>query len=173
VVLEKKNNPYLINFVSLSRGLHHFKYNIDKSFFDLFEYSPIEKGDLNLELDFDKKEDFFQLNFIFDGYVQTICDRCSDELNITIDKSFELIVKFADTERKEEDDIVFISRDETQIDLSSFIYEYINLSLPLKKAHENIADCNKESIKKLSELKATAKADIDPRWEQLKALKKD
>ena len=59
---------FLIPFVGLKIGKHFFDFEINSSFFDAFEYSPIQNGVLNAKLELDKKETM--LNEI-DDLIQT------------------------------------------------------------------------------------------------------
>ena len=72
---------------------------------------------------------------------------------------------------KENEKIIIISTDETEIDISQYIYEFITFAIPFKKAHPQ-GKCNKESLKKLNEIKSTEKKKtIDPRWQELLKIK--
>ena len=57
---------------------------------------------------------------------------------------------------------------ESRLDVGQLIFEYINLLLPLQKAHANIEDCDPEMIKKLEMHK---KEEADSRWDVLKNIK--
>jgi uncharacterized metal-binding protein YceD (DUF177 family) len=69
---------------------------------------------------------------------------------------------------EESDEVIVIPHTESRLDVSQYIYEYINLLLPLQRAHSNIEDCDQEVINKLD---AHSKQENDPRWEALKNIK--
>ena len=64
---------------------------------------------------------------------------------------------------------------ENHFDISPFIYEFIHLSLPVRRVHpenefgENI--CDAEIIRRLEDLSTSSGP--DPRWEALAQLKKN
>jgi uncharacterized metal-binding protein YceD (DUF177 family) len=66
-----------------------------------------------------------------------------------------------------------IPRNESQIDLSQYIYEFINLLLPLRVVHpddENgVSMCDKAVLAKLAE-HSIPEPKADPRWDILKKI---
>jgi uncharacterized metal-binding protein YceD (DUF177 family) len=93
------------------------------------------------------------------------------------------IVKFSDDENLEDntDEIIVLSKNAHEVDVSQLIYEYINLAVPLFNRCSDVGNttwCDKVVIEKLNSLSATAKqeeenTDADPRWEALKKIKND
>jgi len=166
---------YIIPFKGLSFGVHDYNWEIDKKFFEAIENTEINEGNLTVDLNLEKQERMMIFSFSITGEIKTQCDRCLDDLYIPIELNEVMYYKFGLESKEESDDVIILSDNEYQIDISELINEYIILSLPLKKVHpadENgNNDCNKEVIKKLEEL--SEKKTIDPRWEQLKNLKLD
>ncbi len=167
---------YTISFVSLSEGEHYYNYNIDKSFFADIEYSPIKESSVDVAVTLIKHRNFLDLHFELKGTVQLPCDRCLELFNLPINNQFQLIIKFEEdpvpVEDQDKTEIQYIDTSTTEINVAQPIYEYINLSLPIKRIHPN-DNCNNAVIEKLEELSPNAsdKDDIDPRWEKLKQLK--
>ena len=50
----KKTKEYLIPFVGLKLGKHHFEYQIDNTFFDLFEYDEFQNSDIKVSVVLEK-----------------------------------------------------------------------------------------------------------------------
>jgi len=171
-----------IPYIGLKVGVHKFNYDIDGKFFEHFEDSLIHDCQVHVRVEFDKKETFFVVNFFIDGTVKTECDRCLEPFNKAIFGDFTSYIKFAEDPSRlsDEDEVIFISRDETVIDLSQLIYEYINLCLPMQKLGcerpGEEPQCNKEVLKHIANggHKGEQKSvdEVDPRWEALKDLKK-
>ncbi len=166
-----------IPFVGLKSGVHHFRFDIDHSFFENFTDALVTNCKVEVKLDFDKKESFFLLDFQLDGTVNVLCDRCGELFDLAIINEQRILVKFGDeiTETEGEDDVIFISRSETLLNVAQLIYEFITLSIPLHKVHPDIkgkSACNKEVIKKLDELSPEHReAEVNPTWNQLKQIK--
>lgn len=167
-------NEYKIPFVGMKNKRYQFEYQIDGMFFKYFENSNINTCNVNVKLDFFKKETFFLLTFYTDGFVQVPCDRCGDLYNQEIFGDYEVAVKFGtENEINEEDeDVVYISKNDDFVDVSKLIYEFILLSIPLRCVHPNDENgeslCNKEVLDKLIIKKEES---IDPRWAALEKLK--
>jgi uncharacterized metal-binding protein YceD (DUF177 family) len=170
-------SKYRIVYQGLSEGLHEFDFEIDDLFFDSLEYSDIKKGDLKAKVYLNKKSTFLELDFQIDGYVELICDRCLDEYKQPVNFEGKLYVKFSEKEDELADDVICLLPTDHELDISHYIYESINLSIPLKRVHpddeEGNVTCNPEMLEKLENYKTGEPADddIDPRWEDLRNLK--
>lgn len=166
-----------IPYVGLKIGIHTFNYEIDTNFFKHFKESLIQDCDVKVRLEFEKKETFFILNFFVDGFVNVECDRCLSPFNKVIFGDFTCYIKFAEDPEKmgEEPDVIYIGREESVIDVSQLVYEYINLCLPIQKMGcENPGkepQCNLETLKFLLNGNENESNESDPRWEVLKNLK--
>ncbi len=166
---------YEVSFFSLKEGIHYFEYNIEKSFFEEFNYEDILETDLLVKLKFIKKSTFFELEFSANGTVQVLCDLSNEPYDQQLDASLNLVVKFGDNFNDDNDEILIIPHGEHQINVAQYIYEMIVLSIPNKKIHPGIGAGTLKSdiLQKLEELKPKEKKnlnEIDPRWEDLKKL---
>jgi uncharacterized metal-binding protein YceD (DUF177 family) len=137
---------FSIPIKGLDIKLHHFTFKVDDSFFDNFEYSPYKKGDLIAKLELEKKYDNYLLDFNIQGSVRTTCDRCIAEINFPVDFSFEIIIKFDELER-EEDDVIYIHPETNEINVAKYIYDNLIISMPIIK----VIDCDELSPKPCDE----------------------
>ncbi len=166
-----------IPYVGLRLGVHKFEFDIDANFFKHFEESLIKECKVNVKVDFEKKETFFILSFFIDGTVNVECDRCLIPFEKGIFGDYNTYIKFAEDPDKmgDEPDVIYIARDETIIDLSQLVYEYVNLCLPIQKMGcekpGQEPQCNKEVLKYLSIEESKTSKEEDPRWAALKNLK--
>jgi uncharacterized metal-binding protein YceD (DUF177 family) len=158
-------------------GTHEFSISLDSKFFDLFENSEVKTGLLKAEITLLRSSDSMHLKIDMKGTVDVECDRCLDTYPFQVDCSNELSVEIGEenSDLSDADDRITLSRRETSIDLSQHFFDYINLSLPIRKIHpkdENgKSTCNKDMIKKLKNLKVKeSPQEIDPRWDNLKTL---
>lgn len=169
------NRQFVIPFKGLSSGKHDFVFDIDDKFFDAFTESEINKGKVHVEVHLIKSGTMLELIFSLEGSVYVMCDRCLDDFDLSISYNTNLFVKFGETTEEQTDEIIVLSHNEFEIDLSQYIYEYIHLSLPYRRLHpddENgISTCNKDMIKKLEEYLMDEKVKTpDPRWNDLNNL---
>ncbi|PKP44142.1 MAG: hypothetical protein CVT95_11330, partial [Bacteroidetes bacterium HGW-Bacteroidetes-12] len=112
------------------------------------------------------------LGFKIKGSIEVPCDRCLDEVKLKIKGEENLIVKFGDEDYDDTDDLVVLPENEHQINIAKYIYEYIQINVPQKRAHKK-KECNQEVIEKLKkvEVKENKTQNIDPRWSKLTQLK--
>ena len=96
------------------------------------------------------------------------CDRCLGPISTPVEGNFRLVVKFGEHFEEESDEVIVLPTTESRLDVGQLIFEYINLLLPLQKAHKDIKDCDPEMIKKLEMHK---KEEADSRWDALKNIK--
>jgi len=170
--MKKKKQRLLIQFSGLKDGKHEFDFSIDAAFFEQFEQSLVHQAKMKVDVEFEKKKTLFELQIHFEGEIESICDRCSDPLNIEIEDSDYLIVKFGEEESIDEH-IMYIEDSAYELDISEQIYQMVNLALPAKIEHETEDDCDQEMIKKLQEYSISQEKneEVDPRWEALNKLK--
>jgi uncharacterized metal-binding protein YceD (DUF177 family) len=168
-----RSKQYVIQFAGLSNGNHEFEIEVGDTFFKNFEYEGLNKGNILVNINMLKRSHMMVLNFNLQGYVVTNCDRCADEFELPVKGEYQLIVKVGDTSISEsDDDVIGLSATESKLDLSDHIYEYIVLSLPVKREHVNIEQCNKEVINKLKNILIENETQsADSRWEKLKNIK--
>ncbi len=177
----KKLNEFLIPFIGLKLGKHQFEYQIDKSFFDNFDYDEFEKADIKVNLVLEKKSTMLELNFKHKGTVYVPCDLTSEMFDLPVKGKFRLVVQFGEEYNDDNDELLILPHGEHQIDVSQFIYEMIALSVPQKRIHPGVKDGTLDSaaLKKLNELAVKEEKlkqaekkeeDTDPRWDKLKQL---
>jgi uncharacterized metal-binding protein YceD (DUF177 family) len=146
-------NNYKLAFKSLPSGKHTFTFEINDTFFALFKGSEIEHGELFSEVILEKQSTLLQLDVKITGSVKVECDRCLDEFDVPVNYKGRLLVKFgkATNAIEADDEIMMLDPAEDEIDLSQFLFDNINLSLPIQRIHPE-GLCNKEMIEKLEEL---------------------
>ena len=174
----EKRSTYQINYLSLPIGKHEFIYDINDSFFESFEYGDIRKGEVKIKVLFEKKTKMSILDFIIEGFVNTECDRCLDDIQIPIKGEFRLVAKESDdslAQDADNEDIVVLSPNDHHIELRDHMHEFIHLLLPMHKecADTKKGKCNEEVEEKLKQIniKSNDSNNSDPRWDALKNLK--
>jgi len=176
----KSLQEYRIPFKGLKTGKHNFRFEVGEAFFNEFEYSLVKSGKLIVDLELDKQETMLILLFSINGEIYLNCDVCLANYPSAVSVEERQIVKFTGDEHLEDDteEIIMLSRNEFEIDVSNLIYEFINLSVPyISRCGDegNTEWCDKEMIRKLNELSGSNKEENntdDPRWEALKNIKK-
>ena len=121
-------HPFVISVKGLKPGRSHLDWHADGSFFAEYENSEIIDADLDISVDVDNEEFEVAVRCEIKGSVTVICDRCLEDLVLSVSTSFE--------------------EDET-LDLNQDIYDYVCTSLPMQRFHPD-GECNEATIKYLS-----------------------
>ncbi|MCC6250938.1 MAG: DUF177 domain-containing protein [Bacteroidia bacterium] len=168
----------IIGLGGLSLGKHLFTFEIQDRFFEHIENSLINKGNAEIKVELEKMSSMLQLHFSFTGNVEIECDRCLTEAFVPLQGKDELIVKIGGDQISDNPNIITIGYNETELDLTQFIYEIIALNLPLKKIPCTIINdfsiCNEEMLNKLDNISVSKMPDtntVNPLWESLNKLK--
>ena len=175
----KYNREFEIAWQGLKLGLHTFVYDIDDKFVEKFNHdSSFSNWNATVTLKFDKHENFFMLHFDVGGEVTVPCDRCGDDFRLKLWDEFDLVIKLMNEETEfpeEEDDVAFIPRSETVIDVSGWVYEFLMLSVPLQHIHPDHPDgssgCNPEALSLLDKLAEPDEPVVNPIWKDLEKIK--
>jgi len=167
-----KLTDFQINFSGLKLGNHQFDFQIEDSFFQLFDYAELNSGQINAIILLQKKSNMLDLDFQIKGNVKLSCDTCTEHYIQSIEGNYKQIVKFSDlAEPEETDEIIIIPTKEHTLEVAHQLYELIHLSLPSRRIHADKADCNQEILEKLEELAYKSQEIDDTRWSGLQKLK--
>jgi len=149
--------------------VHRFDFQLDKSFFQCFSESPIKDGNIEVQLEFDKRPDLYVLTFDIKGTVKAICDRCLEEFDLPLCANQSLLAKFDNSEH-EEAEVIYILQGTKKLNVAKYIYEFVNLAMPIIKMHEKAGEeCKKDMLKHLSSYQQEKEAsDQNPVWAALK-----
>ena len=177
----KSTNEYLIPFIGLKTGKHHFEFKINKKFLDGFSFVEFDGCDVAVDVVLEKKATMLEINFKHKGTVNVPCDLTGEQFDLPIKGKIKLVVQFGEEFNNDNDELLILPHGEHQIDLAQYIYEMIVLSVPHKRVHPGVKDgtLETETLKKLKELQIKEikeekkEEEIDPRWDKLKQLLTD
>ena len=166
---------YEVSSFGLKEGSHNFEYEIEKQFFEAFDYNEFLDADIAIGLNLVKKSTLLELHFTAKGTVKVACDLTNEPFDQPINGDLDIVVKFGDEFNDDNDEIIIIPHGSHQMNVAQYIYEMIVLATPNKKIHPGIEDGTLQSdiLQKLEELRPKEKNnlnEIDPRWEDLKKL---
>ena len=178
----KDLKEFTIKFVGLKQGGHLFEFQIDKTFFDAFEYDECNDAQVAVRVNMFKKPTLLEVNFQCEGVVNLNCDLSNEPYDQQISNHFDLVVKFGSAYNDDNDEILVLPHGEYELNLSQYIYELIVLALPAKRIHPGVKDgtLKSETLQRLKEMSIDAKKheqndteETDPRWDELKKLLTD
>ena len=156
-----ENKDFIIQIKGLQIGKHEYDFPIDGSFFREFENSQILDADLDAEVVLEKGSGWMNVEADITGYVTVECDRCLDDVELPMDFSCSMAVKFAkDLSDDDGDEFIIMDPADGELDLTQFLYDYVCLNLPLQKVHQD-GECNSEMMAKLAGVNSAAGKDVD------------
>jgi uncharacterized metal-binding protein YceD (DUF177 family) len=188
----KVRRQFDIDIIKLSNSIHNYEFDINSSFFEQFEDSFIEKGNLKVQLTLDKSETMIQAKFQIEGMVELICDRSLEPFDFEISVNEYLVFKYGEEFSELTEEIVTIPKNLPTLNVAQYIYEFIGLAVPMKKLHPRFSEEDEEEEDEdeliegkliyttLSESDEEEEKEedpetdkIDPRWEILNNIKKN
>ena len=173
---------YEIAYVGLKPGLHVYNYEINDKFFDAFQQQDFRNCNAHIKLTLEKKSSFMLLKFEVGGSLEVTCDRCNNQLPFDLWDEFNITVKLTEepelmNEQEEDPDVYYIGKSDSHVDVANWIYEFINLSIPMQKvcAFEKMdgPHCNKAAMEVLKKLETgpDEKPADNPIWKGLEKFK--
>lgn len=176
--------PYVLPIKGLKPGMHEYSYQVNDEFFAAFPASPVSRANLELSILVDKKFGEFTVRFDFEGTIATECDRCLADIDLPVEGDDVLLFQVNHDDELESEDplLVYLSPDAHELDLASYAYEFMLLSIPIFKTCQEgqpPADCDEDMIAKLHVAPATngsstqEDADKPSPWDVLKKLQND
>ena len=169
-----------IAFVGLKPGVHEFHYEVTDRFFEDYDAQDFRKPEARVRLLLERNNSFMILRFEIGGKAEVTCDRCSNELPIQLFDEFTVTVKMVEepelmNEQEDDPDVYYISRGESHLDVKDWIYEFVNLSIPMQRTceYENMdgPHCNPAARELLNGMRATEQPKENPLWKGLQQFK--
>ena len=144
---------FIIPLSGLAAGQTFFSWTAGKEFFESFENTEVLDAELNISVVAEKSGRYLGVDATVVGYLVVECDRCLDDLQIPTDVTVRLSIKYgmeesSDEHHEGEREVIFIPEDNAEFDMSQIIYDYVCLSLPMQRVHEE-GECNPEVLKRL------------------------
>jgi len=172
---------YTINIARMSEGQYEEEFDVNQSFFEQIEDSLIENGQVHVKLEMEKRPGYLNVWFVSKGEVEVACDRCSLPYMQPIDGRDRMIYSFDPEMKFEDDEVVYVSPEESHLSIAQEIYDFISLAVPMRRVPEECGPkCDPEVLKVLglgdsSEEnegeEANADEPVDERWSALKKLR--
>ncbi|MBS1741861.1 MAG: DUF177 domain-containing protein [Bacteroidetes bacterium] len=171
---------YEIAFVGLKPGIHEFSYDVDSKFFKEKGAEDTYNINANVKLTLEKNSGFMLLKFEVGGKAEVTCDRCGNPLKMDLWDEFKMLIKLVENpeemnEQEEDPDVYYISRTESHINVSDWIYEFVMLSIPMQRmcSKEEMGgpQCNKEVLEKLKAMEQNVEHNANALWKGLEKFR--
>ncbi|WP_242919343.1 YceD family protein [Pontibacter liquoris] len=133
--MEKKLREYEIGIAKLSDKTHTYAFELNDAFFELFGSELILGGNLLANVTLDKTETLLTFHFDIKGHVRLTCDRSLEEFDQPLEVQQTFRIKYGPENAELDDDLWQITSGTQSINIAQHLYDYIALSLPMKKLH--------------------------------------
>jgi len=162
---------FIIELSRLKNGNHNFLFEFGDDLFTISDESLITHGQGKVMVVLSKSVTMVELDFEIEGEVELTCDRSLEKFQYPLMLIEHLILKYGEHWQEMTEELIIIPHNQQEIDLSHFIYEFISVSIPMKKLHPRYAN---EPITSPLIVPETENREVgtDPRWNELKKLKK-
>ncbi|SIS86201.1 Uncharacterized metal-binding protein YceD, DUF177 family [Chryseobacterium ureilyticum] len=173
--MDKLRN-YDVSFSGLKNGKHEFKFEIDKTFFQLFDTEQeFTNPKIEVSVLLDKHTTFLEFEIKIKGLVELVCDITNEDFNYPIENEIKILVNFGEEYDDSNEEVITIPTGEHAFNVAHLIYENVMLSIPMKKISPNVSDediqiLDQFSPKDIEEVEEE-EHESDPRWEALRKLR--
>ncbi len=137
-----KFTDFKLMLKSLPEGKHNFEYQLSKQFFTNMENTDVRNADLRVDLTVDHRGDAYQLHFNVVGTLTVACDRCLDDLELPIDATYDLTVKYGDEYNDDSDTLLVLPEADNDLNVAYMIYDTAVLAIPPRHVHPQ-GKCNR------------------------------
>lgn len=177
--MDKLRN-YDVSFSGLKNGKHQFKFEIDQSFFQLFDTEQeFTNPRITVDALLEKHTTFLEFEIKINGTVELVCDITNAEFDYPIENEIKVLVKFGEEYDDSDENVITIPNTDHAFNVAQLIYENVMLSIPMKKVSPNVSDedlrildqFSPKDIEEVEEKEEEEEHESDPRWEALKKLK--
>ncbi len=168
-----KLRDYDVAFSGLKDGKHQFRFEIDKTLFQLFE-TELEFTNPRIEAKvlLEKHSTFLELWIETNGVVELVCDISAEPFDAAISGEVKVLVKFGEEYDDSNEEVIIIPTQDHAFNVAHLIYENIILSVPMKKISPNLNEKDLRILEKYQpKVKEEKESESDPRWEALRKLK--
>lgn len=162
-----KLSEFEIDFNKFKNEKDTFNFKLTDAFFELKEKSLYQNGNFNVDIECEKFEDTITLDYSFDGFINSQCDRCLNPIKIRVNTSRQDILKLTlNSNLLNEEN--YLSVNHPVYSVYDSIYEQICLDIPTRLICENSEIQKKCIIKHLNSNESND--EVDERWAELKKL---
>ena len=144
---------FIIPLSGLAAGQTDFLWKVGKEFFESFDNTEILEAEIVARVVVEKSGRYTGVDCEVEGSVTVECDRCLEALELPVNTSISLSVKYGEGESSSdphegEREVVFVSEDDAQLDMSQIVYDYICVSLPMQRHHDE-GECDPDTVRYL------------------------
>ena len=114
---------YILSLRGLPDGEFDIVYTLDDSFLAAIEGFDIFGGDVKVTLEGTRSGDNFEIDFVLEGTVRTLCDRCNAPLDAEIEAVFPMSFALGAETKEVPDSDFMVSRNEPEMGLDEILWQ--------------------------------------------------
>jgi uncharacterized metal-binding protein YceD (DUF177 family) len=115
-------------------------YQLDDTFFKLFEGSLLDRGRLSVRVQLSKASQHIQLDFFIEGTVELSCDRTLELFDYPMAIHHTVHFKLGEKYQELDVDLYMLHKQASSISLAQHLYDFISLAIPMKKLHPRFSN---------------------------------
>ncbi len=131
-----------MELASLADGHHEQDFKIDTEFFKNMENTEILSANVDVHLDIEKRNDIYDCRFTCKGKLEVPCDRCLDPLELDVDTTYHVAVKYGESYDDGADNLLVIPYSNSYLNVAYILNDTILLTIPLRHVHAQ-GQCNR------------------------------
>ncbi|MDR3273348.1 MAG: DUF177 domain-containing protein [Flavobacteriaceae bacterium] len=132
----EKLQHYDLSFSGLTLGKHRFEFDIDRKFFDLFDFNQeFANPKIKAEIMLNKHSSFLELSMETSGTVSLICDISEVEFEQPVQNKIELLVKSGEEFDDSDEEVLVLPFGSHSVNVAQLIFESVIISIPMKHIH--------------------------------------
>lgn len=139
----------IVNLKEVLKGNATYKVHLDDAFFESLEQEEITGGDVEVTLVVKPGAgDLYHFDYTMKGTATVLCDRCLDDVTLSVDFRDTIDVAHGDADT-DTGDAIIIPFSQLTYDTAWDMYELISVHFPLQHVHPE-GQCNPDMISRFS-----------------------
>lgn len=136
------SDQYIVDFTALRDGNHEYCFKLDDAFFESPDKIELRGVQLEVLMLLMKQASTIDLSFKIKGSVELECDRCLEKYNGLIEGEHYAHIQLGGSIEDQDEDIILLGAQESSFDAEPLIYDFVILSLPMRRVHPEDANGN-------------------------------
>ena len=170
---------YDIKFAGLKNGKHLYRYQLNRDFFNLFDYDEFKAANIDIMIELTKRDNLLEFSIQSQGVVNVPCDLSGEYFDQPVQGNLDFIINFGETFNDDREDLIILPYHAHTYNVAQQIYENVVLHVPTKRIHPDVASGKMQNdgwqyiINRDTDIQEEEPKEIDPRWATLKKILTD
>lgn len=131
---------YTIDLVRQPLGGSEHQFEVNSAFFDLYDYSPVKKGNLVANVHLEKSSSLLVIKVKMSGSVELVCDRTEELYMEPMTVEDRVVFQLGEHYVEHSEHLIEIPAGTATLELAELFYNLIVVNLPMKRLHPSLRD---------------------------------